>query len=49
LDDKRVKDIIDKINPTKKNVEAENLRMSKIVTKEKLNDLQLTKIELQKE
>jgi sulfatase maturation enzyme AslB (radical SAM superfamily) len=42
----RVKDIIDKINPTKKNVEAENLRLSKIVTKEKLNDLPLTKIEI---
>jgi hypothetical protein len=49
LDDNRVKDIIDKINPTKKNVDAENLRQSKIVTKEKLNDLKLTKMEIQKE
>ena len=49
LDDNRVKDIIDKINPTKKNVDAENLRQSKIVTKEKLHDLKLTKIEIQKE
>lgn len=49
LDDNRVKDIIDKINPTKKNVDAENLRQSKIVTKEKLNDLKLTKMEVQKE
>lgn len=46
LDDNRVKDIINKINPTKKNVDAENLRRSKIVTKEKLNDLKLTKIEI---
>jgi hypothetical protein len=32
LDDKRVKEIIDKINPSKKNVDDEILRKSKIMT-----------------
>ena len=49
MDDERVKEIVDRINPSKKNVEAENLRKSKLITREKLNGLKITKIELQRE